>query len=67
MKKDYYLRPEGNKIFMCCGKANCPSVEINSEGLIEIKDDYGNSVKMKKEEAELIEGAVEELKKNAKR
>jgi len=67
MKKDYYLRPEGNKIFMCCGKANCPSVEINNEGLIEIKDDYGNSVKMKKEEAVLIEGAVEELKKNAKR
>jgi len=66
MKKDYYLRPEGNKIFMCCGKANCPSVEINGEGLIEIKDDYGNSVKMKKEEAALIEGAVEELKKNAK-
>jgi len=67
MKKDYYLRPEGNKIFMCCGKANCPSVEINSDGLIEIKDDYGNSVKMKKEEAALIEGAVEELKNNAEK
>lgn len=64
MKKDYYLRPEGNKIFMCCGKANCPSVEINSEGLIEIKDDYGNSVKMKKEEAALIEKAVLDLSKN---
>jgi len=64
MKKDYYLRPEGNKIFMCCGKANCPSVEINSEGLIEIKDDYGNSVKMKKEEAALIEKAVIDLSKN---
>jgi len=64
MKKDYYLRPEGNKIFMCCGKANCPSVEINSECLIEIKDDYGNSVKMKKEEAALIEKAVIDLSKN---
>lgn len=64
MKKDYYLRPEGNKIFMCCGKANCPSVEVNSEGLIEIKDDYGNSVKMKKEEAALIEKAVMDLSKN---
>ncbi len=64
MKKDYYLRPEGNKIFMCCGKANCPSVEINDEGLIQIKDDYGNSVKMKKEEAALIEKAVIDLSKN---
>lgn len=67
MKKDYYLRPEGNKVFMCCGKANCPSVEINDEGLVEIKDDYGNSVKMKKEEAALLKDAVAELKsKNEK-
>jgi len=65
MKKDYYLRPEGNKIFMCCGKANCPSVEINSEGLIEIKDDYGNSVKMKKEEASLIHDAIFKLNKKS--
>lgn len=64
MKNNYYLRPEGNKIFMCCGKANCPSVEINDEGLVEIKDDYGNSVKMKKEEAQLIEKAVLDLSKN---
>jgi hypothetical protein len=64
MKKDYYLRPEGNKVFMCCGKANCPSVEINEEGLVEIKDDFGNSVKMKKEEAALIEKAVIDLSKN---
>ena len=64
MKKDYYLRPEGNKVFMCCGKANCPSVEINEEGLVEIKDDYGNSVKMEKEEAALIEKAVIDLSKN---
>lgn len=67
MKKDYYLRPEGNKVFMCCGKANCPSVEINDEGLVEIKDDFGNSVKMKKEEAALLKDAVAELKsKNEK-
>lgn len=66
MKNNYYLRPEGNKIFMCCGKANCPSVEINDEGLIEIKDDYGNSVKMKKEEAALLKDAVSKLNENSK-
>jgi len=61
MKNEYYLRPEGHKIFMCCGKARCPSVQVNEEGLIEIEDDYGNSVKMKKEEADLIKGAVSQL------
>ena len=62
MKNKFYLREEGNRIFMCCGKANCPSVEINEEGLVEIKDDYGNSVKMKKEEAALLKDAVAQLK-----
>ena len=62
MKNKFYLREEGNRIFMCCGKANCPSVEINKEGLVEIKDDYGNSVKMKKEEAALLKDAVAQLK-----
>ena len=61
MKNEYYLRPEGNKIFMCCGKANCPSIETNDEGLIEISDDYGNKVKMKKQEASLISDAVIKL------
>lgn len=62
MKDNYFLRQEGSKIFMCCGKAGCPSVEINGEGLIEISDDYGNKVKMNKSEANLIAGAVEQLK-----
>jgi len=61
MKNNYYLRPEGNKIFMCCGKANCPSVSINKEGLVEITDDYGNSVKMNKDEASLIHDAISKL------
>lgn len=65
MKNEFYLREEGNRIFMCCGKAKCPSVEVNEEGLIEIKDDYGNSVKMKKEEATLIKAAVSQLNENS--
>lgn len=59
---NYFLRQDGPKIFMCCGKAGCPSVEFNSEGMVEINDDYGNKVKMNKEEAALIAGAVEQLK-----
>jgi|TARA_B110000483_G_C18164361_1_gene530589 hypothetical protein len=61
MKNKYYLREEGNKIFMCCGKAGCPSVESIPDGSIKISDDHGNSVQMKVEEAELIKAAVEKL------
>lgn len=59
---NYFLRQDGPKIFMCCGKAGCPSVELGNEGMIEINDDFGNTVKMNKEEAALIAGAVEQLK-----
>jgi hypothetical protein len=61
MKNEYYLRHDNNKIFMCCGKAGCPSVSVNEEGLVEISDDHGNTVKMKKEEASLIKEAVSQL------
>jgi len=64
MKDQYYLRPEGNKIFMCCGKANCPNVEISEAGNIDISDDYGNKVTMKPEEARLISEAVKRLEEN---
>ncbi|NDG53623.1 MAG: hypothetical protein EBY39_11465 [Flavobacteriia bacterium] len=62
MTTNYFLRQEGSKVFMCCGKAGCPSVEFNSEGMVQISDDFGNQVKMNKEEAALIAGAVEQLK-----
>lgn len=61
MKNNYFLREEGNRIFMCCGKAGCPSVAVDEEGLINISDDFGNTVKMKKEEAALIRDAVSKL------
>lgn len=64
MKNEYYLRPEGNKIFMCCGKANCPNVEMSTDGNISISDDYGNKVVMKKEEASLISEAINDLEKS---
>lgn len=57
----HFLREEGNRIFLCCGKAGCPSAEVDSEGMIVIKDDYGNSVKMKKAEAELLPKAIKKL------
>jgi len=56
-----YLRQEGSVVFMCCGKAGCPSVEINNDGMVEITDEDGNKVIIQKEEAALLPQAVEKL------
>ena len=61
METNYFLREEGSRILMCCGKAGCPSVSIDEDGLINISDDFGNTVKIKKEEAALLESAVSKL------
>ncbi len=54
----YYVRTEAGKAFLCCGKAGCPSVSTDTNGDVVITDDYGSSVKMKQEEAELIHVAL---------
>ena len=62
MNKDsYYIREEGRNLFLCCGKAGCPSVSVNEEGKVEIKDDHGNTVIMEKAEANLLPDAVKRL------
>jgi hypothetical protein len=60
MKNNYFLRPEGDKIFMCCGKAKCPSVSFEGGNII-IKDDHNNSVAVKPEEALLITQASKDI------
>ena len=60
MNNKYYLREEGNQIFMCCGKAKCPSVAIQGEEII-IRDDHGNVAHMKLEEALLLSEAAEKI------
>ena len=54
----YHVRMEKNTAFLCCGKAGCPSVSKDSEGLVVITDDHGSSVKMSEDEALLIHLAV---------
>lgn len=61
MSNNHYLRRESGQIFLCCGKAGCPSVQVNEEGFVEIKDDFGNTVKMSRSEADLLPEAVEAL------
>jgi len=60
---NYYLRQEGNRIFMCCGKAGCPSARVDEKDdkYIIIDDDDGNSIRIKKEEANLLDQAIEQL------
>ena len=60
MNNKYYLREEGNQIFMCCGKAKCPSVAIEGEEIV-IRDDHGNVAHMKLEEALLLSEAAEKI------
>ena len=47
MKNDYYLRTEGERVFMCCGKAKCPSVRVDeSLNKVFIEDDFNNTTEM---------------------
>jgi len=48
---------------MCCGKAGCPSARVDEtdEKYIIIDDDDGNSIRIKKEEAHLLDQAIEQL------
>ena len=60
-KETTNYRLKGNQILLCCGKANCPSVEISEEKYIIIKDDFGGEVKIPKERAKMIQGAIDIL------
>lgn len=48
-----------SSVRLCCGKNNCPVVTELPDGMIEITDDYGNKIKVKKEEASLISDGVQ--------
>lgn len=54
-------RIKGNEILLCCGKANCPSIKVSSENYVIIKDDFGGEVKIPKDRAKMIQGAIEIL------
>jgi len=59
--KNPNYRIKENQVLLCCGKANCPSVEISEEKYIVIKDDFGGMVKIPKERANMIQGAIDIL------
>ena len=50
-----------NSVKLCCNKKGCPVVEDLGNGMIEITDDFGNKIQVKKEEAALISDGVKTI------
>lgn len=48
------------RVVMCCGGRKCPVLSTNKEW-IEIKDDYGNTVKIPRKHEDAFLAAVREL------
>ena len=58
------LKSKDGVVTLCCGRdKSCPQVAIE-EDKVTIVDDYGNKVIMEKEQADLIDEALKELKKS---
>jgi len=55
------IRESLNSVRLCCGKRGCPVVTDLGDGMVEITDDDGNKIKVKKEEAQLISDGVKTL------
>jgi hypothetical protein len=53
-------------VVMCCGGKGCPTLRIDEASSVHITDDYGNAIKMSKDEAELISKALKQAKKDIK-
>jgi hypothetical protein len=47
-------------VILCCGSKRCPVVSMDGDD-IKIKDDYGQTVTMSKQQAEMISEAVRML------
>lgn len=50
-----------NSVKMCCGKKGCPVMTDLGNGNVEITDDDGNKIIIKKDEAKLISDGVRTL------
>jgi hypothetical protein len=52
-------------IILCCGTKGCPQVSLDGNK-VKIKFDSGNTEEMELGQAEMIAGALDELKKSVK-
>ena len=62
------LRIENNMVFMCCGKAKCPSIQKtkdqnkDGENMYIVKDDFGGEVMLSESQAMLLSEATSKAK-----
>jgi hypothetical protein len=54
-------RESNDTVRLCCGKAGCPTIKDLGDGYVEITDDDGATIKVKKAEAELISDGLKVL------
>jgi hypothetical protein len=50
-----------NSVKLCCKGKGCPVVTELTDGMVEITDDFGNKIIVKKEEALLISDGVKTI------
>ena len=50
-----------NSVRLCCKGSKCPIVTELADGMVEITDDHGNKIIVKKEEALLISDGVKTI------
>lgn len=55
------IRVAHNAVKLCCNKKGCPTVADIGNGMVEITDDNGNKIQVKKEEAVLLSDGVKTL------
>lgn len=55
------IRQSKNSVRLCCNGNGCPVVTDLGNGTVEITDDYGAKIIVKKEEAALISDGVKTL------
>lgn len=54
-------RINDNSVKLCCNGSGCPQVTDIGDGMVEIIDDDGNKIVVKREEAELISDGVKSI------
>ena len=54
---------ENGAVVMCCGGKGCPTLRIDDDVVL-ITDDHGNEVKITSDEAELLDQALQQAKRD---
>lgn len=55
------LKKNNNEVVLCCGRAKCPVLKDLDVDHVSISDDYGNTIKIRKDQASLITKALDIL------